>query len=536
MTTQSQSFFPPTPDVQHLPTLFRRIQNGEIRIPAFQRGFVWKEAQVVELLESVYRGFPIGSLLFWNVKERLLRIERSLVSPFPDVEENYPLKFLLDGLQRLATLYGVFHWPRPGTPGLYNVVFDLDTEEFRHFEAGLSLSRTIPLSSLFSPKHFLEAQRSFTSYRDSALLIDRAIRLHSVFQEYMIPTVTIENRTVSDVVAMFERINSTGTRLNAVDFMRAVTWSEDFDLNTEINILAKYFATLDFEVPIETLVKVLAVIAGKAPTAASMLELRNLSASALHNAISEVKVTIEEAKRFLEQRLAIRSYDYIPYEGEFLVLVRFLQLNGVQDEVKNMLVEQWLWATSFNEDLRGKPDHYVARILARLEDLVSGNEQALKSRLALVSDDLLERRFIRGKALSAAFACLFARNGARSLITGEVIAPESYMKEFAAKNFDGLFESRELSDTFRREFPSKKILANTFLFSEGDLLEANGLSGTELLGRCIARHGENAPLILESQFVNPHSIYFLQQQDIGSFLTTRASFIVQIAHSLTGQQ
>ena len=36
-----------------------------------------------------------------------------------------------------------------------------------------------------------------------------------------------------------------------------------------------------------------------------MLELRNLSASALHNAISEVKVTIEEAKRFLEQRLAI---------------------------------------------------------------------------------------------------------------------------------------------------------------------------------------------------------------------------------------
>ena len=82
-----------------------------------------------------------------------------------------------------------------------------------------------------------------------------------------------------------------------------------------------------------------------------------------------------------------------------MVLVRFLQLNGVGDEVKNMLVEQWLWATSFNEDLRGKPDHYVARILARLEDLVSGNEQALKSRLALVSDDLLERRFIRGKAL-----------------------------------------------------------------------------------------------------------------------------------------
>src|SRR5947207_4426659 len=106
----TQSFFPPTPEVQHLPTLFRRIQQGEIRIPAFQRGFVWTEAQILQLLESVYRGFPIGSLLFWSVKEQLLRIELSAVSPFPNVVEKYPLKFLLDGLQRLSTLYGVFHW------------------------------------------------------------------------------------------------------------------------------------------------------------------------------------------------------------------------------------------------------------------------------------------------------------------------------------------------------------------------------------------------------------------------------------------
>src|SRR5665811_229393 len=92
----TQSFFPPTPEVQHLPTLFRRIQQGEIRVPAFQRGFVWTEAQILQLLESVYRGFPIGSLLFWSVKEQLLRIEHSAVSPFPDVVEKYPLKFLLD--------------------------------------------------------------------------------------------------------------------------------------------------------------------------------------------------------------------------------------------------------------------------------------------------------------------------------------------------------------------------------------------------------------------------------------------------------
>jgi hypothetical protein len=528
----TQSFFPPTPEVQHLPTLFRRVQQGEIRVPAFQRGFVWTEAQVLQLLESVYRGFPIGSLLFWSVKEQLLRIERSAVSPFPDVVEKYPLKFLLDGLQRLTSLYGVFHWADPHTAGLYNVVFDLDAEEFHHFEPGLPLRRTIHLSSLFSPRDFLSAQRVLTTESDSEVLIERAIRLHSVFQEYMIPTVTIENRSVPDVVAMFERINSTGTKLNAVDFMRAVTWSEDFDLNTEIKSLSETLEVQDFEVPVETLVKALAVIAGKAPTPASMLELRGLSASALHEGMKSVQTIVEQARRFLEHHLAIRSYEYLPYEGQFLVLVRFIQMGGTTDPAKNRVLEQWLWATSFNEELRGKPDHYVVRMLDRVEELVSGNLRALRSRLTVTAEDLIERRFIRGKALSAAFACMFAKRQARSLITGEIVPPELYMREFSTKNFEALVDTNALTALFNRDFSSNKVFANTFLFSEDDLLATRGLSGNDVISNCVSRHGAEAKSILRSQFVDPESLNFLREGDLRSFLLGRAETIVDEARSL----
>ena len=528
----THSFFPPTPEVQHLPTLFRRVQQGEIRVPAFQRGFVWSEAQILQLLESVYRGFPIGSLLFWSVKEQLLRIERSTISPFPEVVEKYPMKFLLDGLQRLSTLYGVFHCADREVPGLYNVVFDLDSEEFRHFEQGLPLRRTIHLSSLFSPKDFLEAQRALTIESDSELLIERTIRLHSVFQEYMVPTVTIENRSVPDVVAMFERINSTGTKLNAVDFMRAVTWSQDFDLNTEVNALSEQLTAAEFEVPVETLVKALAVVLGKAPTAASMLELRRLPADALNEGMAKVRLAADEARGFLQQRLGIQSYDYVPYEGQFLVLLRFVLHGGAADDAKSKRVEQWLWATSFNEELRGKPDHYVARMLNRLDGLLNGDLDALPSRLSVTFDDLLERRFIRGKALSAAFACMFARNGARSLLTGEIIPPESYMREFATKNFEGMFANDELARSFHRDFHSKKIFANTFLFSEQDLLEIEGLSGAEVLGTCRERHGAEAQKILASQFVIPNTLQLADQRDFGSFLVTRAAVLVAAAEQL----
>src|SRR6185295_10682839 len=97
--------------------------------------------------------------------------------------------------------------------------------------------------------------------------------------------------------------------------------SEDFDLNTEIGSLAQELTASDFEVPLETLVKALAVVAGKAPTAASMLELRGLPASALHSAMANVRIATERARSFLRERLGIRSYEYVPYEGQFLVLV-----------------------------------------------------------------------------------------------------------------------------------------------------------------------------------------------------------------------
>jgi len=524
---KNSSFFPPTPDVQHLPTLFRRIQQGEIRVPAFQRGFVWRDAQIIELLESVYRGFPIGNLLFWSVKEALLRIEKTETFPFPDVPEKYPLKFLLDGLQRMTTLYGVFHWPDRAIPGRYNVIFDLEKEEFRTFETGLDTSKSIYLSSLFSPKDFLEAQRNLSSQSNSESLMEMAIRLHSVFQEYMIPTVTIEDRAVSDVVSIFERINSTGTTLNAVDFMRAVTWSQSFDLNTEVKTLSDHLERSNFFIEDETLVKALAVVCEKDPTPNGMLELRKIPADELSRSMQALRILADDARSFLYRHLAIESSDYLPYEGQLLVLIRFLQLGGQNRLEATEALTRWLWVTSFNEELRGKPDHYVVRMLDRVDKLVKGDLRALSTRLTITPEDLIERRFIRGKALSAAYACMFAKSKARSIVTGEVIPPELYMKEFSGKNFEGLLPIEVLSRSFDREFHSRKIFANTFLFTEDDLIAIGHRSAEEVIGDCIARHGEGADDILRSQFAHSSMLELLQQQSFNIFVSVRATLIYE---------
>ncbi|MBX5012688.1 DUF262 domain-containing protein [Rhizobium lentis] len=51
--------------------LINRITSGDIRIPAFQRDYVWEPDQVAFLLDSIYKGFPIGTVILWKTDNRL---------------------------------------------------------------------------------------------------------------------------------------------------------------------------------------------------------------------------------------------------------------------------------------------------------------------------------------------------------------------------------------------------------------------------------------------------------------------------------
>jgi Protein of unknown function DUF262 len=84
------------------------VVSGEIRVPAFQRGFVWEMDRVAYLLDSIYKGYPFGSLLFWRTKQQLAT-ERTLGTfTLPAPQADYPIDYVLDGQQRLTSnLYRV---------------------------------------------------------------------------------------------------------------------------------------------------------------------------------------------------------------------------------------------------------------------------------------------------------------------------------------------------------------------------------------------------------------------------------------------
>ncbi|ANZ34902.1 hypothetical protein BBK82_01215 [Lentzea guizhouensis] len=108
--------------------LVNQIERGEIKLPEIQRGYVWKPTQVAKLIESLYRGYPSGSLLFWQTDEAPQTREASISAPTAQPAV-IPL-YLLDGQQRVTSLHRVLtDHPQAA------IVFHIEKEKFQNQSA-----------------------------------------------------------------------------------------------------------------------------------------------------------------------------------------------------------------------------------------------------------------------------------------------------------------------------------------------------------------------------------------------------------------
>src|SRR5438477_5851695 len=135
------------------------VLKGTIRIPAFQRGFVWDADSVAYFMDSLYKGFPVGTLLFWRSKFQL-KIERKL-GPFllPDRDPDYPIDYVLDGQQRITSIFGVFQTeleaqePQDWTRVYFDYEAGADAQESQFSVLGgdgVDPHRHFPLNVLFN--------------------------------------------------------------------------------------------------------------------------------------------------------------------------------------------------------------------------------------------------------------------------------------------------------------------------------------------------------------------------------------------------
>jgi hypothetical protein len=125
---------------------------GRIRVPRFQRGFKWDREDVRKLIDSIWRGYPIGTLLLWSRQGDPGRIP--LGDLVFEVAEQNSAWFVVDGQQRIVSLVSTL-LPRGGRAEKFDLYFDLETGEVVPSRRSGTSSIHLPLNRVVDSEELL---------------------------------------------------------------------------------------------------------------------------------------------------------------------------------------------------------------------------------------------------------------------------------------------------------------------------------------------------------------------------------------------
>jgi hypothetical protein len=217
------------PAVPRLPRLLNDVRRGNILIPDFQRLFEWDDERRLMLLDSVWRGLPIGSLMVWVTETHHLE-ELHTLDGFTVGEEKVTDRrtYLLDGHQRVVTLLTAL-FERQGDvedPKLrWPVYFDLQEGVERPFVIESRRQRPtafwLPLHLVLRPKELFGFQKVLLAQGEERAS-DRAEEVANAFKDYQVPVVPLSSENLRLVTDTFVRVNNQGKRMGEADMFRAL--------------------------------------------------------------------------------------------------------------------------------------------------------------------------------------------------------------------------------------------------------------------------------------------------------------------------
>lgn len=425
--------------------LISDIKKGEIKIPQFQRKFVWTEEQAIKLLDSIANNYPTGSLLFWKTSTKL-SVERNIGDfMLPETDDLSPTTYVLDGQQRLTVIYSCFG-ALDDEEG-YSVGYDLIHEEFVKLYEEKS-DFVFPLRYIFQTTKLLNFRTILNCKQDDIALQDRLDSLIEVITNYRFPVVTLKELSVEEVCPIFERINSSGTRLSTYDLMVAATWAENFNLNDEVEVIANSLKSKNFEdITGDTILKILAAIKYSSVKKSHILSLRQLERDEMNILVNDVKQCLLKSVDTLTTEFGIYNWSFLPYEALILIICFIFYHKKALSKEEITRLRRWFWSSSFLERYRGAADTFISNDLKNIKDYVL-NETDIPG---LFKDmptigEIKKMVFRSNNSRTRAFILMLASMKPRNITNGAIIDVQNALSVYNKKQYHHIFPQAYLKD------------------------------------------------------------------------------------------
>lgn len=457
--------------------ILEQTSRGQIRIPAFQRGFVWDSDRVAYLMDSIYKRYPFGSLLFWRTRERL-KFDRKL-GPFelPEPQVDYPIDYVLDGQQRITSIYSVFQsdQPQPGPDDNWlPIYFDLSAEGTPQDSQFVALAddkvefeKHFPLAALFHTVAYRKANEG----RPDAVTA-RIDRMQEIFKEAKIPVQTSTTEEKTTVAIIFERVNRQGVELDMLQLLSAWTWSEEFQLQDKFSDLAEELSEFGFKsVGFDTdlLLRCCSAVLrhDSAPQA-----LMAMNGEEVRRGFDLVTNGIKYAIDYLRRNFKVEHLDNLPSTSLLIPLSVFFAVEGNKEsacsDAQRRIINRWFWRASFSRRYSSATIRNLNNDIEQILLLKNGRDNSLGDFAVEIDVDFFrDRPFGFNNVHTKTFILLLASKDPKSFISGQPIDLSKTLKDANRREFHHLMPRAFIRSKQAISW-NENVLANFAFLSRAD--------------------------------------------------------------------
>jgi hypothetical protein len=508
--------------------LLDEIDSGVVLLPEFQRGYVWNRDQVRGLMRSLYKQYPVGGLLMWETASDDITVRGS-------ASVGGTRQLLLDGQQRVTSLYGVIRGtPPPFFEGDKNAFsglhFNVETESFE-FYAPTKMAGDptwVNVTELFSKgptKYYKTFSHVDEDERDT--YIDRLNQITQIAnRDFNYEKITGAGKTVEEVVEIFNKVNSGGTKLSKGDLALAKLCAEWPEARKELRDNLLRWKSAGFNFSLEWLLRNATAVAKGRALFSSLSDIGAVEFQAA------LKQSVNHIGTFLDSvsgRLGLDHDRVLMGKYATPVVTRLLQLNGGgftdsahRDKVLYWYVHSALWGRFSGSTETVLQQDYDTVERGGIDALIATLERARGGHLSVSADDFTGAT--RGARFYPLLYLLTRVDGARDFGSGLELRAE-LLGKLTSLQVHHIFPKALLR---KHGFDRNDInaLANFCFLTQDTNIKIGMRDPAEYLPEVQAKH----PGVLESQWI-PTDPELWRVERYADFLAARRELLAASAQS-----
>jgi hypothetical protein len=530
-------FLQPDAHTKKYEALFVEIDTGQIKLPMFQREFVWEKEQTAKLIDSILKGFPIGTFIFWKTREELRSYKEVGNHKLPETPEGDYVQYILDGQQRITSLYAIRKGIRINKDGVEVDYRDI----FINLDYNAATDEQICVAERQEGKRYVSVHRVLTSAvtdmeddfpdRPTRKLIEQ---YKGRLTGYDFPSITIKDYPIEIACEVFSRINTGGRPLTVFEIMVAKTYDEKqgFDLVEKFENLRdgtdeekQCLMAAKFETIAESVImQCVSAIAQRAVRSRDILRLRR---EKFIESWQPMKAALFMAIDFVRSELRVPVSQLVPYQGILIPLTYFFHNTGNKkptiEQVKRL--QQFFYWAGLTWRYSSAAETKIGEDFNKMDDIIGGKAPTYAAtELTIDPKRIEETRFSAGNAYCKSVLCLLAYQQPKSFDTnGQVNLDNSHLKIATSRNYHHFFPQAYIADQHKGK--ESNLIANiTLLDGYSNKHRIGKKPPSEYIGK-FAKDNLHLGTTLTTHLIADMSSYGVLADDYDTFIRCRSKAI-----------